>query len=78
MSRPGTQPGSERFAVVYECPECDQRYLDERRCPDCNLFCRRLDVGRPCPHCDELAALQKLAAHHPNSPAPQQEAATTY
>ena len=77
MSRPGTRPGSERFAVVYECPDCEQRYLDERRCPDCNLFCRRLDVGGPCPHCDELVALQELAAI-PELTRTQQEAATTY
>jgi hypothetical protein len=39
--------------VVYECPDCQQRYLDQRRCPDCNLFCRRLGTGGECPHCDQ-------------------------
>lgn len=24
--------------TVYECPSCDQRYLGERRCPDCNTL----------------------------------------
>jgi hypothetical protein len=47
--------------VVYECPECEERYLDERRCPDCQLFCRRLGTGGPCPHCDELVSLSELA-----------------
>ena len=23
-----------RPSVIYECPECETRYLDERRCPD--------------------------------------------
>ena len=48
------------FTVVYQCPECDQRYLDERRCPDCHLFCRRVGVGAPCPHCDEPVAVSDL------------------
>lgn len=48
------------IAVIYQCPECDERYLDERRCPDCNLFCRRIGTGRPCPHCDEPVAHQEL------------------
>jgi hypothetical protein len=52
---------SRRFAVVYECPECEARYLDERRCPDGNLFCRRIDLGGSCPHCDEPAAIPELA-----------------
>jgi hypothetical protein len=45
---------------VYECPECEQRYLDERRCPDCNLFCRLLGHGGPCPSCDELLVVADL------------------
>jgi hypothetical protein len=43
-------------AVVYECPECEQRYLGVRRCDDCGLFCRRLGPGGLCPHCDEPVA----------------------
>lgn len=35
------------FATVFECPECEARYLDERRCPDCHLFCRRIGTV-PC------------------------------
>lgn len=45
-----------RAMSVYECPECETRYLDEQRCPECNLFCRRIGVGGPCPHCDEPMA----------------------
>lgn len=31
---------------VYECPRCEERYLGLRRCPDCNLMCRRLVLQR--------------------------------
>ena len=39
--------------IVYECPACGERRL-ERRCEDCNLFCRRLGAGGECPRCGEL------------------------
>lgn len=41
--------------IVYECPGCQERFL-ERRCPECNLFCRRIGPGGACPHCQELVA----------------------
>jgi hypothetical protein len=46
--------------IVYQCPACDQRYLGERRCPACNLFCRRLGAGDVCPHCGEPVAVRDL------------------
>lgn len=46
--------------TVYECPSCEARLLGERRCPDCNLMCRRVGLGGPCIHCDELLAVQDL------------------
>ena len=46
--------------TVYVCPECDTRYLGERRCPDCNLFTRRIGVGDACPHCGEPVAVSDL------------------
>ena len=49
-----------RLSVVYQCPVRDQRYLDERRCPDCHLFCRPIGVGAGCPHCDEPVAISDL------------------
>ncbi len=45
--------------VVYECGECGERML-ERRCPDCQLFTRRLGRGGCCPHCDEPVLLDEL------------------
>ena len=46
--------------TVYECPACEGRLIGERRCPDCNLFCRSLGPGGPCPCCDEPVALADL------------------
>ena len=46
--------------TVYECPTCEQRYLGERRCPDCNHFCRKLGPGGFCPHCDEPLLIAEL------------------
>jgi hypothetical protein len=46
--------------TVYECPTCETRLLGERRCPDCHVFCRRLGLGGPCPHCDEPVTLADL------------------
>jgi hypothetical protein len=46
--------------IVYECPNCDARYLGQQRCQDCNCWCRRLGPGGPCPHCDELVVIGDL------------------
>src|SRR5690348_2671603 len=46
--------------TVYVCPECEARYLGERRCPDCNLFTRSLGPGTTCPHCDEPIAISDI------------------
>jgi hypothetical protein len=48
--------------TLYECPTCGERYLGERRCPDCHRFCRALGLGGVCPHCDELLLLTDLLA----------------
>ena len=54
-------PTTTQLGVIYECPDCETRYLDERRCPDCNLFCRRIDTGGHCPYCDKPVAISDLA-----------------
>ncbi len=46
--------------TVYECPSCETRLLGEQRCPDCHVFCRRLGLGGPCPHCDDPVTLAEL------------------
>ena len=49
-----------RADLIDECPECETRWLNERRCTDCNLFTRRIGPGGPCPHCDEPVAQADL------------------
>jgi len=46
--------------TVYECPECQARYLGHQRCTDCNRFCRALGPGGTCPACDEPILLTEL------------------
>lgn len=46
--------------TVYECPACETRLLGEQRRPDCGVFCRRLGLGGPCPHCDEPVLLADI------------------
>ncbi|MCC6226739.1 MAG: hypothetical protein IT195_10095 [Microthrixaceae bacterium] len=56
------QPASRlpKSVIVYQCPNCETRYLGEQHCPDCNTFCRRLGPGGPCPHCDEPITITDL------------------
>ena len=51
-----------RAHTVYECPACGERFLGEQRCPECNVFGRRVGAGGPCPHCDEPVAVADLLA----------------
>ena len=46
--------------VVYECPDCDARYLGEQRCEDCNRWCRRVGPGGCCPTCDSPVAVTDI------------------
>jgi hypothetical protein len=46
--------------TIYECPVCEERYLGERRCADCNRFCRALGLGGRCPDCDAPILLSDL------------------
>jgi ribosomal protein L32 len=46
--------------TVYECPSCGERFVGERRCPECGLFCRRLGLGASCPECDQPILLADL------------------
>lgn len=46
--------------TVYECGGCGERFVGERRCQNCNLFCRALGVGGSCPDCDSLVLLDDL------------------
>jgi Zn ribbon nucleic-acid-binding protein len=46
--------------TLYQCPECETRYLAEQWCPDCSQPCRRLGTGGSCPSCQELITITEL------------------
>ena len=45
---------------VFECSSCGERFVGQRRCPDCNLFLANLGLGGACVHCDEPLLLTEL------------------
>ena len=46
--------------TVYQCPECETRYLAEQWCIDCSQPCRRLGAGGSCPCCEEVITIEEL------------------
>lgn len=60
-----------RTETVYECPVCETRLLGEQRCPDCQVFCRRVGPGGACPHCDQPVALADLISPARGGTAPR-------
>jgi ribosomal protein L32 len=48
--------------TVYACNECGERYLGERRCPDCGLWMQRLGLGGRCSECDHPVLIGELLA----------------
>ncbi len=59
-------PGRARREIsVYVCPECEQRYLAQQWCHDCNRPCTRIGYGGPCPHCEEPVAVDDLFTEPP-------------
>ena len=51
-----------RHLLVYQCPACEERYLGQQRCDQCNIFCRKLGAGGLCVHCDQPVAVEELLA----------------
>ena len=51
---------SRRDHTIYACSECDQRYLGQQWCPNCQHPCRRIGPGGICPHCDEPVAINEI------------------
>jgi hypothetical protein len=49
-----------REATIYQCDECDERYIGDQWCHECNRPCRRIGPGGPCPHCDQPVAIKDL------------------
>jgi hypothetical protein len=46
--------------TVYECPSCQQRFLGERRCDECNQWCRNVGLGGNCSGCDDVLTVSDL------------------
>jgi hypothetical protein len=46
--------------TVYECGQCGEQLLGERRCQTCNVFCRALGVGGRCAECEQPILLADL------------------
>ena len=46
--------------TVYECGGCGERFIGERRCEACGLFCRALGLGGLCTECDTPVLLDDL------------------
>jgi hypothetical protein len=49
-----------RDNTIYQCQQCDSRYLGRQWCQDCNKPCTRLAAGGLCPHCDEPVTITDL------------------
>jgi rubrerythrin len=46
--------------TVYECGQCGEQLIGERRCPSCNVFCRALGLGGRCAECEQPILLADL------------------
>ena len=53
--------------TVYECSSCQERLLGERRCGECNLWCRKLGLGGQCSGCDNVLTVSELLGFDLNS-----------
>jgi hypothetical protein len=58
-----------RDITVYQCSDCDTRYLGQQWCPDCNKPCVRVDLGGLCPECDEPVTITDITDQHTPSKA---------
>lgn len=47
------QPGRLEAHTLFECSGCEEQTLGQRRCAECQRFCRALGLAAVCPHCDE-------------------------
>lgn len=46
--------------TVYECPSCQERFLGQRRCDECNQWCRNVGLGGNCSGCDDVLVVSDL------------------
>ena len=49
-----------RDVTVYQCTECDERYLGVQWCPDCQRPCTRVGLGGLCRECGEPTTVDEL------------------
>lgn len=54
------QQGQLEAHTLFECPTCADRQLGQRRCADCQRFCRALGLAAMCTECGELVLLTDL------------------
>lgn len=61
-ARPTQLPArrSRRDGTIYECGDCETRYLGEQWCPDCNRPCQRIGAGGTCPDCEEIVLIDEI------------------
>ena len=57
---PAPPPRQPKPDVIYQCPECETRFLGEQRCENCNTWARKVGPGGPCPSCDEPISVYDL------------------
>ena len=60
LGRSLQQPGALVAHTVYECPDCGEQFVGQRRCDDCGVFCRGLGLGGACSDCDAVILLRNL------------------
>jgi hypothetical protein len=53
--------------TVYECPSCQERLLGDRRCDNCNQWCRKVGLGGQCSGCDDVMTVSDLVGIELNS-----------
>jgi len=58
--RPQPPAGSRTATGVYECDDCGERLVGERRCQSCNRYTRRAGTGGSCPACGEPITIEEL------------------
>jgi hypothetical protein len=54
------QQGQLEAHTLFECPSCDERQLGQRRCGECQRFCRALGLAGLCRECGEPVLLADL------------------
>ena len=58
-----------RDITVYQCQQCETRYLGQQYCHDCHHPCVRIDLGGLCPTCDTPITIGDILDQHPAPPA---------